>query len=188
MIWPLLALLAVGCTEYGLKSPDGGAPPARRDDTGGPPVGGEDSGTGDACWEPEDGYSTNPAARLVMNGDGPITVSLVLSDTSYRDTLWIDSPVATGLWDAWTTPMGSAVTLGPFGREQEVVFAVQVQDTGMHWQSGPASRNSDGVVHGAVSYEGDCSWLMGFEDLTGGGDLDYNDVVMRVQGDMRQEG
>jgi hypothetical protein len=68
----------------------------------------------------------------------------------------------------------------------ELVFATQVVTTGDHWQSGPGTRNRDGVVHGAATYEGGCAWLIGFEDLDGGGDLDYNDIVMEVSGMLQQ--
>jgi hypothetical protein len=43
-------------------------------------------------------------------------------------------------------------------------------------------------VHVSLTYEGGCSWLIGFEDLRGGGDLDFNDVVLRVEGLLRQVG
>lgn len=82
---------------------------------------------------------------------------------------------------------GTTFDLGAFGPGTELVFGIEVTTTGDHWKSGPAARNADGVVHVAPTYEGNCSWLVGFEDLYGGGDLDFNDVVMRVQGMLRQE-
>ncbi len=142
----------------------------------------------DVCFEPEDGYDENPAALLVVtDGSEPITVTFVLSDTAYQDALVLDAPQQIPLVQAWSDAVGTALTLGPYPAETELVFGVDVQNTGLHWQSGPGSRNSDGVVHVAVTYEGDCSWLIGFEDLEGGGDLDFNDVVLRVQGPLRQD-
>lgn len=201
---PLVAL--VGCSEYELgKEPEGGLP---TDDTGAvtsstpttptgptdppttPPVTDTPGDTGDTgstteigCYAPEFGYATNPAARLVTtDSTTPVTVTMVLSDTAYQDTLVLDAPEALALMDAWTTAVGTAVVLGPYTVGTELVFAIDVQNTGDHWQSGPSSRNADGVAHVAVTYEGSCSWLIGFEDLYGGGDLDYNDVVFRVEG------
>ena len=94
---------------------------------------------------------------------------------------------ATALADAWTTTVGTGYALGPYPADAEVILGLNVQNTGDHWESGPSDRNADGVAHVAVTYEGGCSWVIGFEDLYGGGDLDYNDVVLRVQGMLRQQ-
>ena len=162
---------------------DDTGPPS--DDTGSPS---DDTGGQDACWQPEAGYVENPAARLVVNeADANVEVTFILSDTDYEDELWLDSPDDVMLVQAWTDPVGTTYEAGPYAVDTEMIFGVQVLTTGDHWQSGPATRNSDGVVHGAVTYEGNCSWLMGFEDLNGGGDLDYNDVVLRVEGPLREE-
>lgn len=156
--------------------------------------GDEDSGEvpeeegGDPCYEPEDGYDLNPAARVVTDdATEPVTVTFVGSDTSYTDELWIHSPVTQHLFDAWTATPGASTQLGPYDAGTELIFAAFVHNTGNTWFTGPASRNGDGVVHGATTYEGNCSWIVGFEDLPGGGDLDFNDVIFRVQGPLRQE-
>lgn len=208
-----LAFVTVGCTDYGFSKGakerptgshhgtdtgefvadtgggiDSGPPPG---DTGTPPEDTEeppDTSTPDECYEPEDGYGANAAARLIStDGSTTIRVTLVASDTAYQDELWLDHPDSTMLARAWSDPMGTSKTLGPYAPKTELAFGIDIMDTGEHWQSGPGNRNSDGVVHGAVTYEGNCSWLMGFEDLTGGGDRDYNDVVLRVEGQLRQD-
>ena len=157
-------------------------------DTGGPDSGGHpDPGTTDLCYEPEDGYSTNPSARIyTTDSTTPVKVTFVESSTDYDDELDLDSPESKKLIYAYRDGVGKVLTLGPYSSGSELVFGIDVTDTGEHWESGPAGRNADGVVHVAVTYEGGCSWLIGFEDLTGGGDLDYNDVVMRVEGMLRQ--
>jgi hypothetical protein len=215
MVRRLLVLVAVGaggCSEYGVLVPTKPEvapvtepttapsepeptteplPPALH--TGLP----EDTGTPEAhdsatepppvdCYEPAYGYATSPSVRLfTTDATTPVVVSLVLSDTGYDDTYTLDAPVALTLRDAWATAPGTADVVGPFAWDAELTFGLDVHDTGDHWQSGPASRNADGVAHVAVTYEGDCSWLIGFEDLFGGGDLDYNDVVVRVEGRLR---
>jgi hypothetical protein len=188
----LFALAA--CNEYGLDGkPDMPVIPAIPDDTvtDEPPTDGTpwDSGSpGDACFEPAYGYDTVPSVRLFSTDPAPpVTVTMVLSDTAYDDSFLLDAPTVRALGDAWATPAGTSYDLGTFPVDSELTFGLQVHDTGDHWQSGPASRNADGVTHVAVTYEGGCSWLIGFEDLWGGGDLDYNDVVIRVEGMLRQE-
>lgn len=199
----LLALLA--CTDYEFKKSandpqepdfepetdqtwvaapeDSGAPPVDTANT--PPP---DTGTADACYEPEDGYSSNPAARFfVTTGGTPITVTFVSSSTSYQDVLRLDSPDTVHVADAWTEASGTTTGIGPYPAETELMFGILVNNTGDHFYQGPAARNADGVEHVALTYEGGCSWLIGFEDLYGGGDRDFNDVVLRVQGMLRQE-
>lgn len=179
---------ADGGSADGGSGDGGGSADGGTADGGSADGGSADGGTDDACWEPEDGYTLNPASRLIVtDSSSPITVTFTYSDTSYSDELWMDAPESYFFFSAWTAVTGTTFTLGPYPAETELIFAVQVLDTGMHWQSGPAERNSDGVVHGGVTFEGDCTFSIGFEDLTGGGDLDYNDVVMRVQGPLRQD-
>lgn len=142
----------------------------------------------DGCYEPEDGYDTNPAARIfTTDSTTVVSITFYASDTDYDDDLYLDSPSMTWLGASHLTTPGTVTNVGPFAVDSELIFGLQVANTGDHWQSGPGSRNADGVIHVAVTYEGACSWLIGFEDLYGGGDLDYNDVVLRVQGMLRQE-
>jgi hypothetical protein len=142
----------------------------------------------DTCYEPEDGYTQNPAARIfTTDGSTAVTVTFVGSDTGYQDTLVLDAPESRHLVNAWSDAIGTVLSLGPYGTDTELIFGIDVTNTGDHWQSGPSSRNWDGVTHVAVTYEGNCSWLIGFEDLAGGGDLDFNDVILRVQGMLKQD-
>lgn len=196
----LLLCASAACTDYSFGSKADAAGP---DDTG--PFGVDtaandtdtaqdsdsvpDGDTGDdGCYEPASGYESNPAARIFASDSAtPVAVTFISSDTGYRDELTLDSPESLLLIRATLDTPGTMLSIGPYPTDSELIFGVDILDTGEHWQSGPSSRNSDGVEHVAVTYEGSCSWLIGFEDLTGGGDLDYNDVVMRVQGMLRQE-
>lgn len=209
MRWLLLPLL-VGCSDYGFSKPGGGAgadpgdtaddwpgggaddsTPGDDSDTATPPESGDPpdtSGTPDTCYEPEDGYALNPAARLVtLDSTSRITFTFLSSSTDYDDELWMDGPETTLIARGWTDPPGTTWSVGPYAAGTEIVLGLQVMDTGDHWQSGPGSRNADGVVHGAATYEGGCAWVFGFEDLNGGGDLDYNDIIMRVEGMLMQQ-
>jgi hypothetical protein len=170
-----------GRTDGGGGGGGTGSDPRGGDDTGGTPG-------DDACWEPEDGYTENPAAKIITtDGATPTTVTFLYSDTDYDNDLYLDAPEAALLARAWADQPDTATQVGPFDAGTELVFGIDVRTTGDHWKSGPASRNDDGVVHVAVTYEGGCSWLVGFEDIRGGGDLDFNDVILRVEGMLRQE-
>jgi hypothetical protein len=87
-----------------------------------------------------------------------------------------------------TSPVGSQVNLGAFAAGTELVFGIYVQNTQETFYMGPGSRNPDGIAHGAVDNGlapqfpnyGDpipAGFVgVGFEDLFGGGDLDYDDL------------
>ena len=47
---------------------------------------------------------------------------------------------------------------------------------------GPSSRNPDGIVHAGVDNLGGGIFAVGFEDLDGGGDFDYDDNVFSFTG------
>lgn len=69
----------------------------------------------------------------------------------------------------------------------ELIFRLNVLTSGNNFFTGPASRNSDAVVHAIFS-----PWmatakipagiLVAFEDLRGGGDADFNDFRFVVRG------
>lgn len=200
----LLLATSVACSDYELAKPDARderesdtaipeedtdrwPPPDTARDTAPPPDTAPEPDP-DTCYEPEDGYTANEAARLrVTDNTTPTLVTLVSSSTSYQDELWLDAPESVLLAQAWVDAPGTTRSIGPYTHGTELVFGAHVTNTGERWQSGPASRNADGVVHVAVTYEGGCSWLIGFEDLAGGGDRDFNDVVLRVSGMLRQD-
>lgn len=202
----LSLLLCIGCTEYGFSTPEAGEKPApwEADDTGWIEEETDELDTGggngdtelqadtstnsDPCYEPEDGYALNPAARVVVDdGNEPIIVTFLGSDSGYNDELWVDAPTSRYLTNAWSESPGVSWEIGPFSAGTEIVFGTYVTNTGDRWQTGPASRNVDGVIHGATTFEGNCTWQVGFEDLNGGGDLDFNDVIFRISGPLRQE-
>jgi hypothetical protein len=85
-------------------------------------------------------------------------------------------------------PAGTTVTLTAAELDvnhdpgDELIFGIFVTNTGDTFLLGPASRNPDGLIHGAVDDLGGGILRVGFEDLFGGGDLDYDDNVFDFQG------
>lgn len=82
---------------------------------------------------------------------------------------------------------GDVITLTGFTPGDEVIFAIYVTEfngTNRVYYTGPGSRNPDGLVHVRFAATGnpDYPTLVGFEDLLGGGDQDYNDLYFDVRG------
>ena len=77
----------------------------------------------------------------------------------------------------------STINLGSFTAGQELVFGI-ISPQGT-FILGNGARNPDGLKHGWVTSTpiqlGFAeSWNVGFEDLLGGGDRDFNDAIFRV--------
>jgi hypothetical protein len=172
---PFLTLL-LACQEYELVPLLGDPFPTE----------GEGDG-GDGCYEPEDGYDRNPEARFVVTGSEAVTIELLGSESGYTSEVWVDGPVEQGPLFDNRDPAGTAVAVGPYDLGEELILGLVVESHGLHWQTGPRERNADGRAHATVAFTGECTWRLGFEDLHGGGDQDFNDVVVEVSGLLRQE-
>jgi PEP-CTERM motif len=86
------------------------------------------------------------------------------------------------------TPPGLAHNLGIFARGIALTFQLDVMDGDWTWYSGPATGNSDGMVHAGLtrwspdSLIGVNGWMIGFEDWPGMSDFDYNDMQLVLTG------
>lgn len=115
---------------------------------------------------------------LIATG-GDIVVTFVSNGAALSSELWLDGDAGDELgaiFNNWTTAVGTSMDLGSFTEGTELVFKLIVGKTGNVFYTGPAARNPDGVVHADVE-TGTDQTLVGFEDLFGGGDRDYNDLV-----------
>ncbi len=208
--------LAVGCNDYGFqRSDDAGFPRDKEPDTGDTDTSGGGSGSpddtdpgGDAdtdtdtdtdtdadadtdvqdeCWDPDSAYDMHPAAGLVVTQRLALQVSYEGSDAGYTSELYLSSPDSIYLGTGHVTAEGTTTYLGIFDVGTELVFSIQVTDNGNVFYSGPASRNADGFNHAAITYAGDCVWLVGFEDEYGGGDQDFNDIELTISGPLEMQ-
>ncbi len=109
------------------------------------------------------------------------------SSASYTNTLsllvnGVVTPQSSlGVLNNQTSNVGDYVNLGYVNAGDILTFQMKVLDTGDIWNSNSAS-NADGVNHiYSTSFSGDtvlgipAGTYVGFEDIQGGGDFDYND-------------
>jgi hypothetical protein len=129
----------------------------------------------------------HPAAGMMVVGEQEIVVRYAGSEAGYTSELWLETPERVHLGTGHVTAEGSATSLGTYPPGTELVFAIRVTDTGHVFYSGPASRNADGFDHAAITYAGDCRWLVGFEDEFGGGDQDFNDISLTISGQLEMQ-
>lgn len=129
-------------------------------------------------------------------GGGDVTIEVQGSTAGFLSELRLfdsSAPDAPSRFIAYNAPngnpVGTTVTLSQalldvtFDSGDELVFGIFVTDTGDTFKLGPGSRNPDGLVHGAIDSAARPGWArVGFEDLFGGGDLDYDDNVFDFRG------
>jgi hypothetical protein len=97
-------------------------------------------------------------------------------------------------------PPGVSVTFNPgtYGVAvgQELIFGIKIVQppTNVQFFMGPAARNPDGIFHATVDgpkldvvYGLGLGYEVGFEDILGGGDLDYDDNRFFFQGGIVQQ-
>jgi hypothetical protein len=115
---------------------------------------------------------------LIATG-GDVVVTFVSNGAGYTSELFLDGPFGNNfgaIFNNATTSMGATMNLGAFAAGTELVFRLLVQQTGDLFYTGPAIRNLDGIVH-AMMQDAAGQVIVGFEDLFGGGDFDYDDLV-----------
>jgi hypothetical protein len=119
-------------------------------------------------------------STLTVTTDGHVYATFLGSSASYSDNLFLQSPGGPSgvLFNNHTTPFGTTIDLGYFTAGTELVFGLYVNNTGNTFFTGDPSRNSDGISHaGILTTLPGIGLIVGFEDLLGGGDRDYNDLI-----------
>ncbi|MCY7316766.1 MAG: PEP-CTERM sorting domain-containing protein [Rubrivivax sp.] len=118
-------------------------------------------------------------------GDVQITVQPATAGYTSELNLYSADP---DIFLALNSSFGTVVTLtaaiidANHNVGDELVFGIFVRNTGDIFLMGAGSRNADGLVHAGVDNLGGGVLRVGFEDLFGGGDRDYDDNVFDFRG------
>ncbi len=117
--------------------------------------------------------------KIMVKDTGMVTATFLGSDAGYTDVVFFENG-ATPLFTGHSTPVGKEIELGSFTAGTILNFRMHVTNTGNDFYMGPASANFDNVFHAAVTQTSSNVAVVGFEDLQGGGDRDYNDLQFKV--------
>lgn len=123
--------------------------------------------------------NSTAVANTLMTIGGNVSVTFLSSDASYVSDLFITGQ-SDKIFNNKSTFFGQTFDLGNFAANTAITFSLLVNTTGYQFYSGLASSNSDNVVHAAIHNLGNNVVAIGFEDMLGGGDKDYNDVMFTV--------
>ncbi len=110
---------------------------------------------------------------LIVQNAGDVHVTFIGSDAGYTSTLSFNGQDLFSNRDA----AGMTINLGNFAAGTALNFQLLVHDTGNTFSTGMGALNPDGIAHTLVNDMGNGTTQVGWEDLLGGGDRDYNDLV-----------
>lgn len=118
--------------------------------------------------------------KIAVKDTGKVTATFLGSDAGYNDVVFFENNGSTQLFSGHSTPVGTTIDLGTFAAGTVLNFRMHVDNTGNNFYMGPASVNFDNVFHAAATQINSNTAVVGFEDLQGGGDRDYNDIQFKV--------
>jgi hypothetical protein len=132
--------------------------------------------------------NTGEGLNVLVGGTAPIIATYQGNSAAYSDDLYLmldalGNPNNDGIlgndlliFNNHASSVGSTVNLGSFTIGTELMFRLHVNDTGLDYITGAASRNPDNHAHARVQE----NWqpnetLVSFEDLYNG-PFDFNDL------------
>lgn len=124
--------------------------------------------------------------RMLVAEDGYVTAEFLGSDAGYFNTLYLVDPAGGDvyLFDKYSSFDQGPINLGWFEAGVELIFRLDVRNTREQFFTGDMQRNADGLAHAmavtTLNDAGEYITTVGFEDLLGGGDLDFNDFEFRL--------
>lgn len=114
---------------------------------------------------------------FLVGATGKVEATFLGHTAAYSNDLYFstDSVNWSFIFNNHNDAVGKTVSLGNFSAGDELFFKIHVNNTGDNFFSGSSSNNADGLIH-VVSETTGTNTYVGFEDLYGGGDRDYDDV------------
>jgi len=118
--------------------------------------------------------------NLLAEDEGEdVIVTCVSKGGGYTHQLYLDN---TNTFICDSADVGTQVNLGTFPAGTELIFRLDVLNSGYSYYTGAAERNPDSEIHVRIDSTESGAYRFGFEDLYGGGDHDYDDCVFEVSG------
>ena len=122
----------------------------------------------------------DPTTNQVISGGGEISLRFDSVSAGHSSNLSLAGVTDQLLLNNKTTAVGTIVSLGLIEAGEAIRFRLDNLVTGASFRTGLAIDNIDGVVHALLASNQNGSIRVSFEDLMGGGDRDYNDLVVSV--------
>jgi hypothetical protein len=125
-------------------------------------------------------FGISPSGESLFVGTtGEVILTFLSSQADYSSDLFLEGSTGS-IFNNKTAVVGTQYSLGTFEAGTTLSFSMFVENLAATFYTGAASRNADNVIHAAYSDVIGNTINIGFEDLFGGGDLDYNDLVFSL--------
>lgn len=119
--------------------------------------------------------------QQVIASGGAVEAEFQGGDAGYANIVSLADPSEVRIGELHSTEPGTVVSLGSFEQGVELIFALDNQE-GSVFQTGPSARNPDDLPHARVVKLDNGEYHIGFEDIEGEGDADFNDTCVVVRG------
>lgn len=121
-------------------------------------------------------------SNIILPISGRLKVEFVSEDAGQTNSFGLFAPQEVGIFpyaDSDHLVLGQSYDLGVFEEGTEIGFflATDPNYQGQRWYT-DSLMNSDGFDHVRITQPGPSSWKLEWEDAVGGGDKDYNDLVI----------
>ncbi|MBC7513004.1 MAG: DUF4114 domain-containing protein [Herminiimonas sp.] len=128
--------------------------------------------------------ATAPAAAQAggatfVAGKDDVTVEIQKSDSGYDNKIYYSTDNFATKHLIGIDNQTGTVNLGKFAEGTKIEFGIQ-NGANQFFRTGAAATNFDNFQHALTSKNGD-GIQIGFEDLVGGGDKDFNDAIITVR-------
>jgi hypothetical protein len=110
---------------------------------------------------------------------GEVMLTFLSKSADYSSDLFL-SGSSSSILNNQKAMVGQQFSLGSFQAGAELIFKIFVNDTGHTFFNGLATSNVDNVLHTTYNAQSGNPLIIGFEDLYGGGDRDFNDLVFSL--------
>jgi hypothetical protein len=128
-----------------------------------------------------EGYSGAPSSdKLYVATTGDVILTFLFKEAAFSNDLFLEGNNSVILNNQTAVPNITQINLGSFAANSLLTFKMTVSNTGFSFFTGDSSLNPDGFNHALFDKEAGKPLIVGFEDILGGGDKDYNDLVFSL--------
>ena len=124
--------------------------------------------------------SDTEGEQVIASG-GAVEAEFQGGDAGFENIVSLVQPDEVRIGELHTTAPGTVTALGTFAEGEELIFAIATPE-GNTFRTGPADRNADALPHARVVKLDNGDYHIGFEDISGGGDGDFDDTCVVVRG------
>ncbi len=116
---------------------------------------------------------------LIMPKEGRVIVRFKGKSTALDDEIWLHYPEDKLIFRAQDSEIGKYFDLGTFRSGTRLTFALKSSEGYVYYSD--QFLNDDACDHVKKVTTGTYKWELGWEDLYGLGERDYNDVIMEIE-------